>query len=118
MSGSNLRVAAGQRDVHVGNLEHGEALADDVEAAEALKDLSQPPGGHPEHFDIDVLRRDAEQSIAYPAAHEQGAAALVLDRTRDRDSRLDAHSGCWTLDLRRRSYRRIKESVSFGATAL
>src|SRR5262249_58450646 len=78
-----LGVTPRQRDVEVAELEDLKAGADGLDATHRLEERAQPIGRHPEDLDVDVGRCAAHDPIAYPAAHEERAAARVAHRHGD-----------------------------------
>ena len=87
----DLRLAAGERHVHAADLVDREALADRVDAAERLEQRAQGAGGHAVDLEVEVLRRASEERVAHPAAHDQGASALVAHPPGDGFDQLDRH---------------------------
>ena len=88
VAAADLRLAAGQRHVHAGDLVDGERLADGIDAADGPEQAAQPVRLDPVDLDVDVRRRDPEQPVAHPAAGDERAAARVAHRPRNRQRRL------------------------------
>ena len=87
VAAADLRLAPRQRHVDAADLVDGEALADGVDAAEALEQAAQrrrPRGRTPRGRC--PSSREPEQPVAHPAADDERAAARLADRPRDRSS--------------------------------
>jgi hypothetical protein len=78
-----LRLAAGQRDVNRPDLVDGKALADRLDTTEGGQQPRQFALLDAEHLDVDVLRHDAEQPVADPAADDYCASAACARRFRE-----------------------------------
>ena len=83
-----LAVAARQRkvDVDAADPQHAEGASDGMHAAEAGQQRLEPFHLETEHFDVDVLRAHAEEMVAHPAAHDEGASAGIAHGLRDLDA--------------------------------
>ncbi len=100
MARSGFGFPAGERDVNrvlaktaVGpwrslrnrdDLEHREALADRLDLSEALEEWPQSIDGDPEHFEIEIFRREPQQFVADGSTDEQRPAPRLQYRLGDR----------------------------------
>ena len=84
MAATRFRLAAGQRHIDVAGFINLKTATDGFDAPPRFEDLPQPLGGEAVHFDVDVLRLAAHQTVAHPAADDERAAARVADLYRDR----------------------------------
>ena len=71
VAAARLRFGAGEGDVERTELEDREAGADAVDRTESRQHRLQLVRGQAVDFDVDVLRRDAQQLVADPAADQQ-----------------------------------------------
>ena len=60
-----------------------EALADRIDASKGRQDVPQPIGRQPVDFEVDVVRGEAEEPVAHPAADDERATAGVADGAGD-----------------------------------
>ena len=73
-------------DVDAADPQYAERAPDRMYAAEAGQQRLEPFHVETEHLDVDVLRAYAEEMVAHPAAHDEGAAAGIAHGLRDLDA--------------------------------
>jgi hypothetical protein len=77
MTAPGLGLAPRQRHVETADLVHGEALADDVDAPEAVEQWPERRALESEHLHVEILRRAAEDLVAHTTADQKGASSAL-----------------------------------------